>query len=323
MSSRPSILDLDDGICAIDTEYARPQQDASHLLIEGGRGAFIDTGANNAVPLLLEALERKDLDPADIDFVFLTHVHLDHAGGAGKLMQSLPNARCVVHPRGAPHMADPSKLWAGTETVYGKRRAREIYGVLVPVAPSRLDIAKDGESFDLNGRELEALYTEGHARHHYVLNDPASRGVFTGDSFGISYRELDTAAGPFIFPSATPIDFDPEAAHAAYDRILACNPRQVYLTHYSRVGDVERLAADLHAGIDAYRHIALEHEHDDERLARLQESMFGYLAERLTQHGYAGSTEDMWTVLNIDVDLNAQGLDVWLKRRQHLRTGGG
>ncbi len=312
-----SILDLDGGIFAIDTEYARPQQDASHLLVEGGRAAFVDTGANNAVPLLLDALAQKDLDPADVDYVFLTHVHLDHAGGAGKLLQALPNARCVVHPRGAPHMQDPSKLWAGTEAVYGKQRAREIYGVLQPVPRSRLHIADDGERFDLNGRELRALFTEGHARHHYVLDDPASRGVFTGDSFGVSYRELDTAAGPFIFPSATPIDFDPEAAHMAYDRVMACEPRHVYLTHYSRVGDLERLAADLHAAVDAYRYIALEHERDDRRLVRLRESMFAYLAERLREHGYAGGSDDMWAVLGIDVDLNAQGLDVWLKRRRH------
>lgn len=312
-----SLLDLGDGVSAIDTEYARPMQDASHLITSNGRGAFVDTGANNAVPLLLDALARKDLDPGDVDYVFLTHVHLDHAGGAGRLMRALPNATCVLHPRGAPHMADPSKLWAGTEAVYGRRRAREIYGVLLPIAEARIRVAGDGEWFDLAGRGLQALYTEGHARHHYVLHDPASRGVFTGDSFGISYRELDTAAGPFIFPSATPIDFDPDAAHAAYERILGCNPDCVYLTHYSKVGGVPRLAADLHAGIDAYRSMALEHEHDDDRLVRLRESMFGYFAERLAEHGYTGDAEDMWSVLSIDVDLNAQGLDVWLKRRAH------
>lgn len=311
-----SILDLGDGIFAIDTEYARPMQDASHLVVQDGRGAFVDTGANNAVPLLLATLAEQDLDPGDVDYLFLTHVHLDHAGGAGRLMQALPNAACVLHPRGAPHMVDPSKLWRGTEAVYGKRRAREIYGVLRPVPEERIRIADDGDWFDLGGRALQALYTEGHARHHYVLHDPASRGVFTGDSFGISYRELDTAAGPFIFPSATPIDFDPDAAHRAYDRVLACEPAQVYLTHYSKVGDVPRLAADLHAGVDAYRHIALEHEHDDDRLPRLRESMFAYLAERLVRHGYTGDTDDMWSVLSIDVDLNAQGLDVWLDRRK-------
>lgn len=315
-TARARLLELGHGVTAIDTEYARAQQDASHLIVEAGRAAFVDTGANNAVPLLLDALAAKGLSPADVDYVFLTHVHLDHAGGAGVLMQHLPSARCVLHPRGAPHMADPSKLWAGTEAVYGKQRAREIYGTLEPIAGERIHVAADGESFDLADRTLRALYTEGHARHHYVLHDPASRGVFTGDSFGISYRELDTAAGAFIFPSATPIDFDPEAAHAAYDRIMDCEPEHVYLTHYSKVGDVERLAADLHAGIDAYRFMALEAEAAGDRPERLRSAMFAYLAERARTHGFKGDEDTLWSILHIDVDLNAQGLDVWLDRRK-------
>lgn len=294
-------------------------QDASHLIVEKGRAAFVDTGANNAVPLLLEALARHELEPADVDYLFLTHVHLDHAGGAGQLMQNLPNAVCVLHPRGAPHMIDPAKLVAGTEQVYGKKQSQKIYGTIVPIDAARIHVAEDDEYFDLNGRSLQTIYTEGHATHHYVLNDPASRGVFTGDSFGISYRELDTAAGPFIFPSATPIDFDPDAAHRAYDRIMACEPQHIYLTHYSRVADLERLVSDLHTGIDAYRFMALDNEHAEERLQELQSAMFAYLAERLQQHGYKGSEDDMWSVLSIDVNLNAQGLDVWLARRQKNR----
>jgi len=111
---------LDDGIVAIDTEYARPLQDASHLIVEGGRAAFVDTGVNSSVPLLIDALAQQDLDVGDVDYVFLTHVHLDHAGGAGLLMQHLPNASCVVHRYGAPHMIDPGKLVAGAEAVYGE-----------------------------------------------------------------------------------------------------------------------------------------------------------------------------------------------------------
>tara|TARA_R110002049_G_scaffold20717_32_gene76104 strand:+ start:6245 stop:7213 length:969 start_codon:yes stop_codon:yes gene_type:complete len=315
-ASRARITTLDDGISAIDTEYARPMQDASHLIIENGHGAFVDVGANNAVPLLLDALQRNNLDPADVDYVFLTHVHLDHAGGAGVLMRHLPNATCVLHPRGAPHMIDPAKLIAGTEAVYGKQRAREIYGTIEPIDAARVRVADDGEWVDFHGRQLQTLFTEGHARHHYVLNDPQSRGVFTGDSFGISYRELDTAAGAFIFPSATPIDFDPDAAHIAYDRIMACNPTHVYLTHYSRVGDLDRLVSNLHAGIDAYRFMALEVEHAPDRREKLRSRMFQYLAEGLQRHGYKGDEDAMWSVLNIDVDLNAQGLDVWLDRRK-------
>ena len=305
---------LDDGIVAIDTEYVRPIQDASHLVIENGRAAFVDTGTNDSVPLLLDALSQLGLDTTDVDFVFLTHIHLDHAGGAGLLMQHLPNARCVIHPRGAPHMISPERLIAGTIGVYGEQRTREMYGDIVPIDAARVDVAEDEAWFSLNGRRLQALHTEGHARHHYCLNDPASRGVFTGDSFGISYRELDTAQGEFIYPSSTPASFDPEEAHKAVDRIMACEPRQLYLTHYSRVRDLDRLAADMHEGIDAYAQMAREHQHAPDRAAALERAMEDYLSTRLLAHGYEGDRDRIRAILDIDIVLNAQGLVSYLER---------
>ena len=191
-------------------------------MVQDGRCAFVDTGTNDSVPLLLDALGQQGLDVGDVDYVFLTHIHLDHAGGAGELMRRLPNARCVIHPRGAPHMIDPERLIAGTVAVYGSARTREMYGDIVPIDEARVVVAEDEDSFDLNGRTLQTLHTEGHARHHYVLHDAQSRGVFTGDSFGISYRELDTVNGEFIFPTTTPASFDPDEAHKSVDRIMAC-----------------------------------------------------------------------------------------------------
>jgi len=305
---------FNDGVTAIDTEYARLLQDASHLIVEGGRAAFIDTGVNDSVPLLLDALQQNNLDVGDVDYVILTHVHLDHAGGAGDLMHELPNARCVVHRYGAPHMVDPGKLIAGTEAVYGVEKTREIYGTIRPIDASRIDIPEDGEWLSLNGRELQLINTEGHARHHHVINDPASRGVFTGDSFGVSYRELDTERGEIVFPTSTPVQFDPVEAHIAIDRIMACEPEQLFLTHYSRVGNVARLAGQMHAGIDAYVAMARQHEHEDDLSAALRESLLDYYAEQLEEHGYAGDREMMREVLGIDIELNAQGLEVWLKR---------
>ncbi len=311
---RARTMVLDDGIVAVDTEYERPLQDASHLIVESGRAAFVDTGVNASVPLLLDALAQQDLDPGDVDYVFLTHVHLDHAGGAGLLMQRLPNARCVIHPRGARHMIDPAKLIAGTETVYGKDKTREIYGTIEPIDARRVIEPDDGEWFDLNGRALQTIYTEGHARHHYVLNDPTSRGVFTGDSFGVSYRELDTARGEIVFPTSTPVHFDPPEAHKAVDRIMALDPEQLYLTHYSRVVDLERLATEMHRGLDAFVEIALQHRDAANRKRALQESLFDYCKECLTEHGYAGGDDGIHSVLDMDIDLNAQGLEVWLDR---------
>ncbi len=310
-----SILRLDDGIAAIDTEYMRPNMDASHLIVEDGRAAFVDTGVNSGVPMLLDALRQSNLDVGDVDYVFLTHVHLDHAGGAGLLMQALPNARCVLHPRGAPHMIDPSKLIAGTEAVYGKEQAYAMYGTIQPIDADRVVVADDEQCFELNGRELKALHTEGHARHHYVLHDPASRGVFTGDSFGISYRDLDTAAGEFIYPTTTPIDFDPAAAHVSIDRIMACEPTHVYLTHYSRVSDLDRLADDMHNDIDAFVTLAESVENSDARLPSIEAGMFAHWWTRLQVHGYEGSRDDAFAVVEMDVKLNSMGLDVWLNRR--------
>lgn len=310
------ITKLDDGIVAIDTEFMRPIQDASHLIIEGGRAAFVDTGTNDSVPLLIDALRQQDLDVADVDFVFLTHVHLDHAGGAGLLMQALPNARCVIHPRGVRHMVDPAKLIAGAAAVYGVERTHDLYGVIQPIDESRIVVPNDEQWIELNGRMLQVLFTEGHARHHYCLLDPASRGVFTGDSFGVSYRELDTAAGEFIFPTSTPASFDPAEAHKSVDRIMACNPERLYLTHYGRVTDLARLAADMHAGIDAYVEIALAQRDNDDPLPAMQSVMYDYLSTRLTAHGYKGDDSTMRSVLEIDVVLNAQGLVSWLQRQQ-------
>jgi glyoxylase-like metal-dependent hydrolase (beta-lactamase superfamily II) len=306
---------LNDGITAIDTEYQRPLQDASHLIIEGGRAAFVDTGVNDSVPLLLNALGQQGLDPGDVDYVFVTHVHLDHAGGAGTLLQALPNARCVCDPRAARHMIDPTRLVAGTEAVYGKEKTREMYGVIQPIDEERVDIGDDERWFDLNGRPLQTLHTEGHAKHHYVLNDPRSKGVFTGDCFGVSYREFDTAAGEVVFPTTTPVQFDPVEAHKAVDKIIGLGPEYVYLTHYSRVGNPDRLAQQMHDGIDAYVALAREHEEDDDRLAVLQARLLDYFTMRIQENGYAGSEESIVATMSMDARLNAQGLEVWLDKQ--------
>jgi glyoxylase-like metal-dependent hydrolase (beta-lactamase superfamily II) len=286
--------------------------DASHLLVENGRAAFIDTGTNYSVPLLLDALASADIDVGDVDYVILTHIHLDHAGGAGLLMQHLPNARCAVHPRGARHIAGPEKLIAGTEAVYGVEETRRMYGEIQPIDEKRLLVPDDGQVIELAGRPLRVLYTLGHAKHHYCIQDERSQSVFTGDSFGISYREFDTEKGAFIYPTTTPIHFDPPEAHKAIDRIMACEPRQVFLTHYSRVQDLGRLASDLHEAIDGFVAFATAHADDDDRAAKIQNEMFDFLATGLEEHGFEGDRDAMYTLLEPDLVLNTQGLEFWL-----------
>jgi glyoxylase-like metal-dependent hydrolase (beta-lactamase superfamily II) len=189
------------GIHTIDTGILRPQFDAAYLLVEKGRGAFIDCGTNHSVPRMLAALDVCGLTAADVDWLILTHVHLDHAGGAGELIAQLPNARLVVHPRGARHMIDPSKLWAGASAVYGEAVMERDYGRLRPIPAERVIEAVDGHVVDLAGRLLRCIDTPGHAKHHLTIHDARANVCFTGDVFGLSYREFDTARGAFILPA--------------------------------------------------------------------------------------------------------------------------
>lgn len=302
------------GIHSIDTLYVRPGLDASHLIIQDGRAAFVDTGPSSGVPQLLAALDRFDIAPEQVDYVLLTHVHLDHAGGAGLLMESLPNARVVVHPRGARHMIDPSKLIAGSIEVYGEDQFRELYGEIVPIAEARVLIAEDGMRVSLPGREFELIHTPGHALHHYSVIDRTAEAIFPGDNFGISYREFDTRKGEFIYPTTTPVHFDPEAMHATIHRLMSYKPQAMYLTHFGRVTELERLAADLHECVNAFIGLARKHEDDTDRGTRMRMGMFEYLSERLKRHGFEADTARLHQLLDIDVELNTQGLEVWLDR---------
>lgn len=306
--------DFGHGISAIDTGFFRPQFDASHLIVENGRAAFVDTGTSHSVPRLLDELRDKQLGVEAVDYVILTHVHLDHAGGAGLLMRELPNARAVIHPRGVRHMVDPSALIAGATAVYGAEEIRRSYGELVPIPADRIDTAGDGHVIDLAGRRLLCLDTPGHARHHICIHDERSQAFFTGDTFGLSYREFDTDQGAFILPTSTPVQFEPEALHASIDRMLGFEPRQMFLTHYSRVTDVERLAADLHVQIDAMVAIARAHATALDRHARIAADLAGMFIGRAHAHGCAFGSERVRELLAMDIELNAQGLEVWLDR---------
>lgn len=301
------------GLVAIDVEFARPLLAASHLIIDDGRAAFVDTGTNHSVPALLRELQARDIEPQQVDYVLLTHIHLDHAGGAGALMQALPAAKLVVHPRGARHMVDPTRLIEGVKAVYGEATYRELYGDLLKVDADRIEVTADGDLIKLGGRELVCLHTEGHARHHQCFHDSLSNGIFTGDSFGVSFRELDTEQGEFIFATTTPVQFDPEAAHAAIDRLVARQPRCMYLTHFSQVSDIERLAADLHTCLDVFVALTREYASHADPQSALASAIYRWLSERLDAHGFAHDPARRHAILDLDCGLNAQGLLHWFE----------
>jgi len=311
---RPTIHRHPHGISAIDAEYLYSGHAAAHLIVDSGRAAFVDVGTNDSVPYLLAALDEMGIAPEAVDYVLLTHVHLDHAGGAGALMRALPNARALLHPRGAPHMIDPSRLIAGSKVVYGEARFAQLYGELVPIARERVRVVADGERVSLGGRTLELIHTPGHAMHHYAVVDLAHASIFSGDTFGISYRALDTPRGNFITPSTVPTQFDPEQHLASIDRMLSYQPESVYLMHFSRVTGVPRLGELLKSQIRELADIARRHARAADRAAAIRADMLGLWITLARREGSTLEESALERALAGDLELNTQGLIAWLDR---------
>ncbi|MBK6636517.1 MAG: MBL fold metallo-hydrolase [Rhodocyclaceae bacterium] len=305
-------IDYGNGIHAIDATYVRHQLAAIHLIIDNGRAAFVDCGSNYSLPAAQAALSELGLTPDCVDYVLLTHIHLDHAGGAGAMMQAFPHAKLVVHPRGARHMIEPAKLWAATEEVYGSERAKALYGALIPIAAERVLETTDGMMLTLGARTLSFHDCPGHAKHHVFIHDHAARGLFTGDTFGLSYRECDVDGRAFIFPTTTPSQFDPEAMRDSVARMLACQPEAVYLTHYSRRAPPAALAADLLRRLDGMVAIARQVGAGDTAIAAIHQHLRTYLLAEARAHGCQQSDVQLLEIWDMDLELDAQGLAIWI-----------
>jgi glyoxylase-like metal-dependent hydrolase (beta-lactamase superfamily II) len=311
---------LDRGISVIDTGFIRPQFDASYLIVERGQAAFVDTGPNSAVPRLLAALKAQGLEREAVAWVIATHVHLDHAGGVGRLIRELPRAKLAIHPRGARHMIDPSALLQGVRAVYGREVADRDYGELVPVPTDRIVTTHDEMILELAGRPLRIIHTSGHAKHHHCIWDEATRGWFTGDTFGIVYPQLATPAGPYILPATTPTQFDPEALHASVARLLAARPECMYLTHFGRIARPETLVQSYLRQVDAMVEAARARAGVVDRHARLKEAFEELYLGELRRLGSELPLSKQQELLRADVELNAQGLGIWLDSSAQQRT---
>jgi len=305
-------------IFTVDAEYEKPDIAAIHLLREGDQLAIIDTGTVHSIPALERALEELGLDWNAVRFVILTHIHLDHAGGAGHIMQRAGNATLVVHRKGARHMADPSRLVEGSVAVYGKDAFERLYGEIIGIDASRMLVPQEGETISLNGRVLQFLDTPGHANHHHCIWDVKTQSMFTGDTLGVSYKALRSEGRAVLMPSSTPVQFNPEALHASIEKVMAFAPAQLYLTHFGVIEPNEHLINGLHEQINAYvqitREVAASTDADAFETAlavRLRE----YLSERAEREleNVDASTIAEW--VPFDAELNALGLAVWW--RQH------
>ena len=304
--------DLGFGISCIDTMLQRQGLAACYLIEHEGMAGFIDTGTSNSIPILLEVLKRKGINREQVAYVMPTHVHLDHAGGSGGLMREFPNAVLLAHPRGARHLIDPGKLIKGSLAVYGEAAFKAMFGELAPVDADRVREMGDEFEIDFNGRKLVFLDTPGHARHHYCVFDELSAGLFTGDTFGTSYPELNLGKGRFIFPPSTPVQFDPAAWQNTLDRLLTYKPERVFLTHFGMHEEVDVLCKLLKQAIRDYAETAQEYAEAENRSDRITQSILQASVNYLLDQNCGIDVATIHHLIQRDMELNAQGLDHWL-----------
>jgi len=248
----PSLFEAAPGITGIDTLMAGRTMVTSAYLVHGDAPALVETGPSKCQPEVVAALSAAGLAPVDLAHVVVSHIHLDHAGGAGALSRVYPNATIWAHERGAPHLADPTRLVASTIRTYGEERVADMFGPTQPVPADRLRAITDGTEIDLGDRVLVALDAPGHASHEIFLVDRASGSLFTGDGFGIVLPDVG------VLRPATPApEFDLEQAVASIRRVQALRPSRLLFSHFGPVESVDEtcdLAIErLHGWTNAVR----------------------------------------------------------------------
>jgi len=307
-----AIVNLGHGVYQVDAMYTGPGVACLYCIVEDGLVAIVETGTAHSLPGVLQLLDDLGLTPENVRYVVPTHVHLDHAGGAGVMMKAFENAELVIHPRGARHMIDPEQLVLATRAVYGDEVFDRLYGEIPPIDENRVITADDGYRFKLGQRELLILDTPGHAFHHFCVYDEKSRGVFSGDTFGLSYPQIKHHGERFILPTTTPTHFAPELLRQSVQRIMDLAPEHIYLTHFGLLPDPASHVEQYLRGIDRLVEItqSVEPTNDENGLNELQ----GAVSQWLRDEFDLGQAVIDGALAN-DIRLNSQGLAHWYQRQ--------
>lgn len=304
--------DLGFGITRIDAEYVKPGLVCFYLLESAGECAIVETGTVHSVATLEILLRQRGIAAAQVRYIIPSHVHLDHAGGAGVMMQRFPNAQLLVHPRGARHLVDPTKLIAASRQVYGDALFDQLYGEIQPAPVERVIEVSDRDTFKFGDRTLLLRDAPGHADHHFCVWDETSKGWFSGDVFGVSYRWFRTPGGDFVMPATTPTQFRPEALRASIAMLAEQSPQRIYLTHFGELAYSIQAQQSLLEQIEDYQAMARDCEGVT---ALLEETIVDYSLARAQAMNPGQDMSAMRDHFRHDAQLNAQGLAVWLQRK--------
>jgi glyoxylase-like metal-dependent hydrolase (beta-lactamase superfamily II) len=305
------------GIDAIDTRMCGRERVTSAYLVRADEPALVETGPSTSRQAVLEGLRHLGMGASDLAHIVVTHIHLDHAGGAGSLAPDFPQATVWVHERGAPHLADPGRLVASAERIYGRDRLRELFGPVEPVPGDRLRALTDGDVVPLGRRTLEALYTPGHAGHHVCLADSDTGAVFVGDAMGVFLPDVRV-----LRPATPPPEFDLDLAVASIERVSRLGPSAILFSHFGPAREVQDLCATairrLREWTEAVSRVLRDTDELSEVIVRLREATGPDVP--VQESGGAG-IEDRYELLS-SYEMNAMGLMRYLRGRGEGRQSG-
>lgn len=306
-----AVQDLGNDIHLIDLmDLGTPERTGAYIL-GADELTVIETSASPSLPHLLQGLQQLNINLEDVKHIIVTHVHLDHAGGAGLFLEKCPEATVYVHPRGKRHLADPSKLIAGARMVYGDD-FDQLFDPIVPIAEKRLVAMEEGQTLDVGGRLLTFYDTPGHAKHHFSIHDSKSNGFFTGDTIGVFYPGIARKGFPLVLPSTSPNQFDPEAMLSSLDKIESLQPAHIFFGHFGEGPKPRDVYTQIRYWLPQFTLVAEEACHQDKDAVKSQEMIQSELFKRIkqylmTEHQVNLSVDDE-KLLQLDLSVCTMGL---------------
>lgn len=289
----------------------------SAYLLEGSEPTLVETGPTTSIEAVTAGLHSLGLQPEDLAHIVVTHIHLDHAGGVGRLSQRFPRALVWVHDRGVAHLADPQKLVASVARVYGEEQMRSLFGPVDPVPSDRLRSVSEGDRIPVGTRSLEVMYTPGHASHHIALVDSTSGAVFTGDALGIHLPDARV-----LRPATPPPDIDVEVGVRSIERIRARAESVLLFSHFGPVKEVDELCSIASSRLRRWADIvrdALDQTDDLDRITELLERQTSSEFDDAKDAGIEIDMERYETLASMR--MNAAGLVRYWKKRADAERG--
>lgn len=309
-------IDLGNRIHLIDGfDLGYPGRTGTYVLHEE-RLTLIETGPSPSVPYVKDGLKDLGIDLADIQYIIVTHIHLDHAGGTGLLLKDCPNAKVVVHPRGQRHLADPSKLIAGARQVYGGT-FDELFDPVVPIPEDRLITKEDGDTLKIGPDCVLTFYdTPGHAKHHFSIYDPVSDGLFTGDTVAVRYHQTEDQGLTFYLPTTSPNQFDPDEMVKQIRRFRDMNVDRIYFGHFGMSTHPEAAYQQSEEWIPRFVEAGEQALENDEGIGGIQNRLHALVKAYLREKNIPDD-HPVYKLLQLDFSVCAMGIADYLQKREH------